>query len=117
MNEPVMSDMSDVNGGNEAPMPPKKPQSVGPVIGISIIVLVLLVGGLYFWGEQVKKQEREEAVQKAQEIESAPDNKTDRLNTQSSSDAASSIEADLSATDLNNLDEGTSQADGELQLQ
>lgn len=114
MNESAMNDM---NGGGEVSMPPKKSQSVGPVIGISIIVLVLLVGGLYFWGEQAKKQERQETEQKAREIENAPDSKTDRLNTQSSSDAASSIEADLSATDLNNLDEGTSEAEGELQLQ
>ncbi len=109
--QPVMNP-AQVSGG----MPPKKSGSIGPIVGIAIIIIVLLLGGLYFWGEQLKKEdELEKARQEAAQIENAPDSKTDRLSAQGSSDAASAIEADLSATDLNNLDEGTTQAEAELQ--
>lgn len=100
------------------PIEPKKASSIGPIVGILIIVIILLVGGLYFWGEQRDKESAMEAArQEAAQIENAPDSKVDRLNAQGSSDSASSIESDLSATDLNNLDEGTAAAEGEFQLQ
>ncbi len=33
---------------------PKEP--AGPIIGIAIIVLLLIVGGFYFWGAKINKQ-------------------------------------------------------------
>lgn len=106
--------MSEPFQNQTAPaMEPPKKQNIGPIVGIAIIVLLILVAGLYLWGERAKK--RAESGQNAAQIQNAPDSKTDRLNAQGSSDSASSIEGDLSATDLNNLDEGASQA--ELLLQ
>ena len=97
-------------------MEPKKSSGIGPIVGIAIIVLVLLVGGLFFWSEQVKKEnDLNKAAQEATQLENAADGKVDRLNAQGSSDAASAIEADISATDLNNLDDGTAQAEAALQ--
>lgn len=34
----------------------KHSQPVGPIVGIVVIVLLLIVGALYFWGEQLNKQ-------------------------------------------------------------
>lgn len=44
----------------EEPLPPNKllsppPQSVGPIVGIIIVVSILLIGGLYLGIEQLKK--------------------------------------------------------------
>lgn len=90
--------------------------SVGPVVAFAIIVLLVVIGGLYFWGEYAKRQAAMNAARaEAEAIANQEDQKRDRLEAQSSSDAASAIEADLSATDLNNLDDGTSQAEAELQ--
>ena len=33
---------------------PNPENSVGPLVGIVIIVLILVLGGLYFWGERLK---------------------------------------------------------------
>ncbi|MCE9643786.1 hypothetical protein K8Q93_00845 [Candidatus Parcubacteria bacterium] len=35
---------------------PDKDNSVGPLVGIIIIVLILVLGGLYFWGERLNRQ-------------------------------------------------------------
>lgn len=100
---------------NEMP-PVKKPMSVGPIVGIAIIVLLVIIGGLYFWGQQAKRQAAMDAARmEAETIMNQEDNKRDRLETQGSSDAASAIEADLSATDLNNLDAEMEQAEAEFQ--
>lgn len=37
----------------------KNSNSVGPIIGSVIVIIVLLVGGLYFWAQQLNKQERQ----------------------------------------------------------
>jgi len=35
----------------------EKKSAVGPTIGTVIIVILLIAGGLYFWGAQLNKQE------------------------------------------------------------
>lgn len=35
---------------------PDPENSVGPLVGIIIIVLILVLGGLYFWGERLNAQ-------------------------------------------------------------
>jgi len=35
---------------------PNKDNSVGPMVGVIIIVLILVLGGLYFWGERLNAQ-------------------------------------------------------------
>jgi tellurite resistance protein TehA-like permease len=34
----------------------KRTQSVGPLVGIFIIVILFVIGALYFWGEQLNRQ-------------------------------------------------------------
>jgi hypothetical protein len=42
--------------------PAKKAEPIGPVVGIIIIILVLALGGLYFWGRELNKQHTEEPL-------------------------------------------------------
>jgi len=59
----------------------------GPVIGAIVILAIIILGGLYFWSQRAGN-----------------DTVIDEINTQSGSDETSAIEADLDATDIENLD-------------
>lgn len=62
--------------------------SAGPIIGTIIILVVIVLGGLYFWG------------QRGDDV----DGTVESINVQSESDEIVDIEADLEDTDLDNLD-------------
>lgn len=65
--------------------------SAGPIIGVIIILAIIILGGLYFWGQRVGD-------------EAMTDKAVESINMQSNSDAAAAIEADLESTDIENLD-------------
>lgn len=96
---------------NPNQMPPMSGQaekkSMGPLIAVIIILALIIVGGLYF----LKTRSQNTYVPPAQ----TGDSITESLNTQSSSDTLESIEADLNATDLNNLDQGAAAIEATLQ--
>jgi hypothetical protein len=72
----------------QAPMPAPKPASSGAIWAIVIILAVILAGGAYFWGERSV----------------GTDESIDAINQQSDSDSTADIEADLKATDVDNVD-------------
>ena len=73
-------------------MPPKEESnSAGPVIGIIVILVIIILAGLYFWSERAPTQ-----VVNMEDLDS--------INMQSESDEASAIEADLDSTDVENVD-------------
>lgn len=82
--------------------PPQK-KSVGPVIGIIIIVLVLIIGALYFWGSTIKPSQNPDTI-----IPSDQAGEQDFLSGLSASDEVENIASDLNATNLDGLDDTTS---------
>ena len=84
------------NGGN-------KP--VGAVIGIVIIIVVLAIGGLYFWGSRLNKLTPTQYLPdySASEQMTSTDAQTESLE-QIGSDDIDSIYRDLEETDLSDLD-------------
>lgn len=74
--------------------------ALGPTLGVIIILAVIVVGSLYFWGQRSVKKPAPQTATSSSDIQ--------RLKTQSGSDDISSIEADLKATNFNNLDQGSS---------
>ena len=82
-------------------------KSIGPIIGIAIIVVIIIFGGLYYWGAQISRQEVKEGQENltAEQIENQADPTTQQLQIQSTSDEIADIEADLDTTDLENLDQ------------
>ncbi len=50
-------------------------KSVGPIIGIAIIVIIIIFGGLYYWGAQINTQEIKDEQESltAEQIESQED--------------------------------------------
>nr|QBM02320.1 hypothetical protein [uncultured archaeon] len=79
---------------NTTPLPPQGESKLGPIIGIIIVVIVLIIGALYFWGEKLNK---------ANDLPQG-DTMVNNLKSQQNSDEVSSIEADLKATNLDDID-------------
>ena len=86
---------------NNQPVQLNNENSIGPVIAIIIVLLMVILGGVYFWGE------RNNSVQPAsQEVvvnEANVDAVSGKIMQQSTSDESASIEADLNGTDVDNL--------------
>ena len=80
--------------------------SVGPVIATIIILAVIVLGGLYFWN-----QKKSETAQRADASAYTPlsADALQAIQSQSSSDATASIEADLKATNTSNVDSSLTQ--------
>jgi|CXWL01.1.fsa_nt_gi flagellar basal body-associated protein FliL len=91
-----------------SPAAARSETGMGATIGILVIILILATGGVYLW---TSKQASAPTIGENQttQAESA-DEKTQALMHVSSSDSASSIEADLNATDIGD-------ASGELLVQ
>lgn len=85
----------------------KEEKSIGPAIGIIVIIVIIILGGLYFWGQRLAQKPApvvEQQPQTQQEVpEVTPGADINQLQNQSSSDDLNSIQADLNTTDLNNL--------------
>ena len=108
----------------------ESPSHLGPVLGVLIVILVLILGGLYLWGstlvnETLPERYAEDLPQPrmpSAEIapEPTPGNADARadvnaLETVSTSDEIDAIEADLEATDLDSLDAELDAIDAELE--
>ncbi len=85
----------------QAPTP--KRSTTGPVIGIVVVLAMIVVGVLYFWGERVDTLNKNREL-----LQKGADTQVEQLQTQSASDDLTSIEADLDATDINAIDTGIS---------
>ncbi len=96
---------------NSNQMPPMQSQgdkkSAGPLIAVIIILALIVIGGLYF----LKERSSQETYVPAEQSDAI----TESLNQQGTSDDLGSIEADLNATDLDNLDQGAAAIEAELQ--
>ncbi|MHB0978337.1 MAG: hypothetical protein ACYC1K_02980 [Minisyncoccota bacterium] len=69
--------------------------SIGPVIALIIILAVIVLGGLYFWGQRTSNN--------TTDIYGNPISTSTPTGTPTS-DTSAAIDADLKATDLNSLD-------------
>ncbi len=82
---------------NQMPSQSQMPKrSAGPAVGIVIIVLVLIIGALYFWGSSLNKSEEPYPQTSTPTTESNP--------TVASTDSVQDISADLNATTVDGVD-------------
>ena len=83
--------------------------SIGSIIGTIIIIALIILGGLYFWGKRIEESKATQSAMMKEET--APtvtmgqvvDQEATAIKSMSSGDDVSSIETDLNKTDLNNL--------------
>lgn len=92
---------------------------LGPIIGVLIIMLVLILGGLYLWGRELSKGPAATEII-PREIENNEPETTraeadaEILQTTSTSDEITAIEADIESTELDTLDAELEEIDREL---
>lgn len=80
---------------------PQKPSSAGPIIGTTIVIVLLALGALYFWGARLNERVPEELPFIPGDDSSAQS----WAPQSSSSDEASAIEADLNATNMTEFEQ------------
>jgi len=102
-----------IASGSQMPQPPAPKQGIGPIAGAIIVILLLIVGGLYFWGAKINRDMPENTVPFIPSNDTAPEEELPGelqsdtgagLPPQSSSDDVSSIEADFNAMDMTELE-------------
>ena len=94
----------------------KRSKSIGSIIGLAIIIVILIFGGLYYWGAQINKQQTQEQLDNttAEMIGNQPDAALEQLQAQNESDEISDIEIDLNDTVLEGLDQELENIDVEF---
>ncbi len=81
---------------------PEKKLQMGPIIGSVIVVILLILGGLYFIGKRIGENETPAPL--PQVILDTPDSALEALGEQNTSDEINSIQSDLDATPIDELD-------------
>ncbi len=111
---PVSPEMRASGGGPEAPK-----SGIGPIVGAVIVVILLIAGGLYFWGAKLNQQNTVPYIpsdDSMRQVDSQPvgelqSDTSAGLPPQSSSDDVNSIQSDFNAM---NIDQMNSQNSAEL---
>lgn len=85
------------NQGNVPPESIEKDSKVGPIIGSIIIILIILVGGLYFWNSILEN--RAEDNSGMMEEDSAEDESVAELESELEALDTASMESELDAID------------------
>jgi hypothetical protein len=85
--------------------PTQNKSSIGSIIGTIVIIAVIILGGLYFWGKRVEEAKLRQSLV----TDNTPQQQTNEINEAaaiksiSPSDDLPTIEADLKSTNLDNL--------------
>lgn len=83
--------------------PQENKSSIGSIIGTIIIIAIIILGGLYFWGKRMQEAKIKENLVNDTSSQTTEVNETATIQTVSSSDDLNAIEADLNNTNLDNL--------------
>lgn len=91
--------------------------SIGSIIGAIIIIALIILGGLYFWGKRIEEQKNAknlvtETTEQESEVDQTSMNEAAVIKSTSSTDDLKSLEADLKSTNTVNL---SSELDAQLQ--
>lgn len=78
--------------------------SIGSIIGTIIILAVIILGGLYFWGKRIEESKlKQDLITQNENDKNTQVNEATVIRSINSSDDLNSIEADLNNTKLDNL--------------
>lgn len=76
--------------------------SIGGIIGTIIIIAIIILGGLYFWGKRIEEAKLNQNLV-SETINENGANEATVIKSVNSSDDIPSIQADLKNTNLDNL--------------
>lgn len=84
------------------PIPPQMPEkaSMSGVIGTIIIIALIILGGLYFWGKRINTQKETAALVEQEQMASQ---QAAAIEAVSSSDELDTLRAEVEATQTTNL--------------
>ncbi len=83
-------------------MEPQK-SSIGSIVGTIIIIAIIILGGLYFWGKRIEESKATERLVTETPKFSASELEAATIKSTSPSDDLNSIQTDLNSTNLDNL--------------
>jgi flagellar basal body-associated protein FliL len=86
---------------------------VGPILGIIIIIILLALGGLYYFTKGASQVQNQNAAATTQ----TPADEAATIATQGTSANLNAVQADVNATDLSGLDSATANVSASLQTQ
>ncbi len=80
--------------------------SIGSIIGTIIVIAIIILGGLYFWGKRIDEAKIKNDLVSGDNSQAQSDEnmEANSIKSVSGSDDYNSIEADLNGTNFNNLD-------------
>ena len=79
--------------------------SIGSIIGTIIIIALIILGGLYFWGKRIEESKmNKELISEPTTTETTEINEAATIKSVSSGDDVNSIQYDLDKTNLDNMD-------------
>ncbi|MBM2817584.1 MAG: hypothetical protein HW401_174 [Parcubacteria group bacterium] len=81
---------------NNIPQKPAEQSGAGPVIGSVIVIVVVIAGGFYFWGNKIAKDKQSAEIQN-QAMSVYPDMNTDEIDIDLN-------QLDIPEEDLNNFE-------------
>ncbi|KND48712.1 MAG: hypothetical protein AB198_00120 [Parcubacteria bacterium C7867-003] len=95
------------NSPSQSSMPENK-SSIGSIIGTIIVIAIIILGGLYFWGKRVDEAKMKQDLVSGENTETPTESDEQSMEANSiksvnDSDDLNSIEADLKATNTTNL--------------
>lgn len=111
----------DTQPTSEAPA--EKHGMLGPVVGVLVIVLVLILGGLYLWGTTLQNETPTPYIPSVERPSAEANNEPESTNAEadvetmsavSTSDEIEAIEADIESTELDELDAELDAIEAEL---
>ena len=82
---------------------PQNQSSIGGIIGTIIIIAIIILGGLYFWGKRIEENKLKQSLVSDTTSQETVTSEAAVIKSVSSSDDLNSIETDLNNTNLDNL--------------
>jgi len=98
-----MNPAPQINMG--APRPPKK-SGVGAIIATILIIAIIVLGGLYFWGKRIETEKENQAIFQSAATttdETATAIEATKIETVSQDDSLNTIDSETKATQTSNL--------------
>lgn len=85
--------------------PQQNKSSIGSIIGTIIIITVIILGGLYFWGKRVEEAKYKQKIisESESQTQTVEVNEATAIKSLSNGDDINAIQADLDKTNVNNL--------------
>lgn len=83
--------------------PQQNKSSIGSLIGTIIIIALIVLGGLYFWGKRIEEAKQKQILLSENNSTETVQNSDSDQTALSGGDDVDSIDADLKATNTTNL--------------